>query len=222
MYIYQIEVSNVCSLRCSYCPHPTQKRAKGFMAFDTFKQCVTLFRQSENVNSLRLHNFGEVLLHPHLATFLEYAAAQGVECSFFTNGLSMKGVPFSRDEWQTLADHGLKTVDFSAHALSTQEFASIVEGIVTIGRVFDPKTRVLGSWAGQTGAPEVPVAEPCIFERLNAVVILWNGQLSSCCLDVEGGFKAMHISDILSGAQYRFRPIELCNSCASMRHEEQL
>ena len=38
MYIYQVEVSNICSLKCSYCPHPKQERKKGFMSFDTFKQ----------------------------------------------------------------------------------------------------------------------------------------------------------------------------------------
>jgi hypothetical protein len=36
------------------------------MSFDTFKKCVELFKVSENRNTLRLHNFGEALLHPEL------------------------------------------------------------------------------------------------------------------------------------------------------------
>lgn len=133
MFIYQIEVINICSLECTYCPHPIQQRKKGLMSLDTFKQCVALFKSSMNRNTLRLHNFGEVLLHPELPTFLRYAAGQGVECSFFTNGLTMRGVPFDREFWKNLADHGLKTVDFSAHKMSAELFSSIIDGIITIG-----------------------------------------------------------------------------------------
>jgi Radical SAM superfamily len=222
MYIYQIEVSNVCSLRCSYCPHPKQVRPKGMMSFDTFKKCVELFKVSGNRSTLRLHNFGEALLHPELPKFLSYAAGEGVECSFFTNGVSTKGQAFSREFWQNLANHGLKTVDFSAHALSVDTFSEMTNGLIKIGRVFDPKTRTLGTWAGQTGPPETPVPEPCLFERMNAMVILWDGRVSSCCLDVEGKRSPLWIDDLLRTKRYEFEPIHLCSSCSSMRHEEDL
>jgi hypothetical protein len=222
MYIYQIEVSNICSLKCGYCPHPAQQRQKGFMSFDTFKKCIELYGMSRNKNSLRLHNFGEVLLHPQLPIFLRHAADQGIKCSFFTNGLTMQNVPFSREFWQTLADNGLETVDFSAHQLPLEDFTHIVNGVIKIGRIFDPKNRVLGTWAGQTGPPESPIAEPCIFEKMDAMVVLWDGRISSCCLDVEGQMRQVHIDDLLQGKTYKFSPIALCNTCASMRHDESL
>jgi Radical SAM superfamily len=222
VYIYQIEVSNICSLKCTYCPHPEQQRTKGMMSLEVFQKCVELFGICQNKATLRLHNFGEVLLHPQLPVFIKYADERGVKCSFFTNGLTMKKTPFSREFWRNLADHGLETIDFSSHELKLEEFQEIVDGVVKIGRVYDPHTRVLGTWAGQTGPPEIPVPEPCIFERMNAMVVLWDGRISSCCLDVEGQAKGLHIDDLLRDKSYKFIPIRLCNTCSSMRHQENL
>ena len=30
--IYQAELSSFCNMKCTYCPHPTMKRAKGYMS----------------------------------------------------------------------------------------------------------------------------------------------------------------------------------------------
>ena len=213
MYIYQIEVSNICSLQCVYCPHPTQKRIKGLMNFDTFKKCIDLYKFSNNKSSLRLHNFGEVLLHRQLPNFVKYADDHGIKCSFFTNGLSINKKPFSREFWQNLADHGLETVDFSPHELSVEKFEKITDGVIKIGRVYNPRKRALGTWAGQTGQTEIPVSVPCLFQRMDALVILWNGRVSSCCLDVEGQIKELSIDDLLRSKTYQFERIPLCNTC---------
>jgi Radical SAM superfamily len=222
MYVYQIEVSNLCSLRCDYCPHPKQQRRKGFMSFETFAKCVQLYRMADNRNELFLHNFGEVLLHPELCGFLRYAADLGVKCSFFTNGVDGKRQPFTRAFWQKLADHGLERVDFSSHALTVEQFREITDGVVRVGNVFDPKLVKLGTWAGQVGAAEVPTSQPCLFERRNALVVLWDGRISSCCLDVEGRRSPLWIDDLLQGTPYRFEPISLCNTCSQMRDDEEM
>jgi len=223
MYIYQIEVSNHCSLTCSYCPHPFQARPKGLMTFATFRKCVELFKNHcDNVATLRLHNFGEVTLHPELPEFIRYARAEGVRCSFFTNGMRSRTQPHTERYWRELADAGLETVDFSAHVMSTSEFRATTGNRVVIGRVYDPGAVVPGSWAGQVGPAETPVPEPCIFQRMSALVVLWDGRISSCCLDVEGQFEGLHVDDLLAGRRYRFTPIPLCSTCSSMRHEEAL
>lgn len=222
MYVYQIEVSNICSLKCSYCPHPQQKRKKGFMTFDTFKKCVELYKNCENKNHLALHNFGEVLLHPRLHEFIEYAHDNSVKCRFFTNGVRSNKIPFKRDFWKKLVEHGLEEVHFSAHELSTKEFLEITDGLLKVNHIFDPKKNRLGSWAGQTGPAESTIDLPCIFERKNAFVVLWNGRISSCCLDVEGLRSDLWIDDILRDDSYKFEHISLCNSCASMRNNEDM
>ena len=106
MYVYEVEVSNVCSLTCVYCPHPTQERRKGFMSFETFQKCIELYQICENTQPLCLHNFGEVLLHPELPRFIRYANDHGIKVRFFTNGVNARKEPFSREHWQHLAAQG--------------------------------------------------------------------------------------------------------------------
>lgn len=44
----QIEASNLCSLTCVYCPHPTHVRPKGNMTMETFTKCVEIVKRSDN------------------------------------------------------------------------------------------------------------------------------------------------------------------------------
>ncbi len=193
------------------------------MSFETFAKCVELFRDHcDNTNTLRLHNFGEAALHPELPRLIRHAREQGVRCSFFTNGMRSRKQAVEREYWQGLADAGLETVDFSAHAMSAKEFQGVIRDVLVVGRVFDPAPENLGTWAGQVGPNEIPIPEPCIFQRKDAFVVLWDGRISSCCLDVEGQFKGLHVDDLLAGRRYEFRPIPLCRTCSSMRHEERL
>ena len=222
MYMYQIEVSNVCSLACAYCPHPTQQRAKSFMSEATFLDCVRLFKLCENKNELWLHNFGEALLHPDLARFIALARDEGVRCSFFTNGMRNRHEPVPSATWHELAEAGLESVSFSAHAMTPAEFEEIVDGEVTVRAVFDPVPVNLRSWAGQVGPAETPPAEPCLFQRRNAFVVLWDGRISSCCLDVEGFHRDLFVGDLLAARDYSFRPIPLCGTCGSMRDDEDM
>lgn len=223
MYMYQIEVSNVCSLRCSYCPHPQQQRTKSFMSEATFRMCVELFKSCENKNELWLHNFGEALLHPKLAAFIALARERGVKCSFFTNGMQTRTHPVPSAAWRELADAGLESVSFSAHAMTVTEFGQMVGGALEIRQTFDPVAANLRSWAGQVGPAETPSAEPCLFQRHDAFVVLWDGRISSCCLDVEGFHRDLFVRDLLEGTRtYSFRSIPLCGTCSSMRAEEDM
>src|SRR5687767_12820263 len=151
MYVYQIEVSNVCSLTCGYCPHPVQQRPKSLMSAETFGKCVELYRRSENKNELWLHNFGEAVLHPQLPDFIAYAKERGVSCSFFTNGMRNKKDAVERETWARLAGAGLERVSFSAHQMTADDFHRVVDGLLVVDKVFDPVPANLKTWAGQVG-----------------------------------------------------------------------
>jgi hypothetical protein len=228
MFIYQIELSNYCSLKCSYCPHPGQVREKGLMSVETFRKCIALYKLCRNTQPLTLHNFGEALLHPKLSEFIAYARDEGVRVVFFTNGVNPAGVPYPREVWQKLAASGLEEVNFSAHALSAPVFRAIVDGVVRVGRIFDPRTSRMGTWGGQvplvTLGPvrEYPQEGPCLFERRRAFVVLWDGKISACCLDAEGRREELWVDDLLRSGRYEFAPISLCAGCGSMRGEEAL
>lgn len=223
MYVYQIEISNYCSLKCAYCPHKKQMRPKGFMSFDTFKKCVELFKMSNNKGKMYLHNFGEPLLHPDICEFIKYANQEGIECSCFTSGIGNNGVPFSREVYMKLRKSGMRIIDFSAHAMTVQQFQTQIDGVLSLGNCFIPNKENLGNWGGQIDGIICPRDNrDCIFERKNCLVVLWDGTIASCCIDVEGSPRIQHIDDILGGEKYKFKKIPLCKTCSAMRDDEEL
>lgn len=222
MKIYQVELSNFCNLSCKYCPHPFQKRTKGYMTFDTFKKVVSL-TQKCNQSLLYLHNFGEVLLYPDLAEFISYARENGIECSFYTNGLL-----FTEELLKKLYSAGLRRVSISNHVADTDiKVNELIQksGVpIFIEEVYDVKER--HNWAGQIPDSECDhichaSENQCIFQRQNAFVILWNGDVSSCCIDCEGVSCRFTVDDLLV-KDYVFIKSKLCNSCDLMRGEEEL
>lgn len=70
-FIYIIEVSGTCNLRCPTCPvgnFPDASRPKGFMDLDLFRRIVEKIRQDSVVENPKvwLFNWGEPMLHPKL------------------------------------------------------------------------------------------------------------------------------------------------------------
>lgn len=223
MYMYQIEISNYCSLSCAYCPYHMQKRLKGMMSFETFKKCVQVFKECENEGKLFLHNFGEPLLNPNIFEFIYYASANNVECSFFTNGMDENGNPFSRDIYKKLRACGMKSISFSAHKLSVEMFKNNIGDLLNIDSIFIPEKNKLGNWGGQICGFEQPEVEgKCIFEKKNCFVVLWDGSIASCCIDVEGNPRKYHINDLIISGEYQFSKIPLCGTCAAMREDEKM
>ena len=77
-----VEITNVCNLRCSFCPGT--KRRQGFMTAEDFRSIAEKFRGA--VQYLYLHVMGEPLLHPELAQILSTAAELGFRVCVTTNG----------------------------------------------------------------------------------------------------------------------------------------
>lgn len=223
MKIYQVEISNYCNLSCEYCPHSFQKREKGFMSFETFKNVVELAKKCDQT-LLYLHNFGEPLLHPQLDQFILYASKNNIECSFYTNG-----VLFSEVIAKKLYGAGIRKISISNHSPNAE--TCVVSAIkaadvpIVIEEVYVPNKR--HNWAGQISAEKCDYVckfskSPCIFERENAFVVLWNGDIASCCLDCEGASVEYRVTDILHNQKYSFKKFKLCNCCDLMRGYEDL
>jgi len=222
MKLYQVEISNVCNLTCVYCPHPQQKRKKGYMTSETFRKVVAVAKRCGQ-NLLYLHNFGEPLLHPQLAMFLRYASEQGVECSFFTNGLLA-----SPQVLQQLYNSGLRRISISDHVAGSGQvvWQTIQQNglSIRIDEIYTPTVR--HNWAGQVDAIYCEhlchaIQEPCIFAREDAFVILWNGDVAACCIDCEGVSVRCTVDDLLR-QDYCFHAHRLCAHCDLMRGYEAL
>ncbi len=77
-----IEITNICNLKCSFCPHTTRKPS--FMSFAQF--CVILDKIREYTDYIYLHVMGEPLLHPEINRFIQEANSRGFFVNITTNG----------------------------------------------------------------------------------------------------------------------------------------
>lgn len=70
-YIYEIEPTNHCPYKCIMCPRGIGKmtRKKGFMDMDLFNTILTWFPLDQKL--VRLHHFGEAVLHPDIHTMVK-------------------------------------------------------------------------------------------------------------------------------------------------------
>ena len=64
-----LEITNVCNLRCSFCPKT--RRAPQFLSEEAFR--TLLIRLQGWTEYVYFHLMGEPLLHPELSRFLEIA-----------------------------------------------------------------------------------------------------------------------------------------------------
>lgn len=227
MLIYQIEISNRCNLTCSYCPHPNQDREQGLMSWPTFEKSIELLIHCGQ-RTAYLHNFGEPLLHPDLVEFVRHCSTRGVSASFFTNGVLL-----GHDALRRLADAGLRFLCLSEHTKGEfNKVRTLVEDggyPIEIRDTFRPERRTLHSWAGQVRARHADddgdgiTLGPCIFQRHDAAVVLWDGRINVCCIDADGKQTRGTVEDFLvDPSRYRFQPIPLCGTCSLMRGEEDL
>ena len=77
-----LEITNVCNLRCSFCPGTGRKA--GFLRPENFRLLAGRLRP--HTEYLYLHLMGEPLLHPRLGELLDIAGDLGFRVMITTNG----------------------------------------------------------------------------------------------------------------------------------------
>lgn len=77
-YIYEIEPTNHCPYTCIMCPRGTgkMKRETGYMELDHFVRILSMFPEGQKV--VRLHHFGEAILHPEIDTMIRMVGEAGL------------------------------------------------------------------------------------------------------------------------------------------------
>ena len=169
------------------------------MSIEVFNKVLMLANKCGQ-KIIYLHNFGEPLLHPKLELFIKTATRNGIECSFYTNGLLLDS---SRID--SLYEAGLRTISISNHIKGTSE--KVLEEMkkskysLNIEEIYEPV--FIHNWCGQIqydGCTHIcsVASEPCIFEKQDAFVVLWNGNISSCCIDCNGLSCSLSIDDLLA------------------------
>lgn len=189
--IYQVELSSVCNLKCSYCPHPRMQRPQGYMSSDVLDACIAWIR-STGGDRIVLHHFGEPLMHPHFPDRLKQCAESGLQIQFSTNGVLLDKM------WnEMLASDAPLDVMLSIHlwydesprmyARALHEFIDRAEGTnINILPAYNYKQGEYSIHEWATGRHSKWNVRQCPFIRCNLAVVLWNGDIASCCVDHEG------------------------------------
>ena len=109
-----LEISNVCNLRCSFCPGT--RREKRFMTEAEFSSMLARLRPWTDY--LYFHLMGEPLCHPNLEAFLRLAGESGFRIILTTNGTLL-------EEKQNilLSAPALHKVNISLHAFEANDLA---------------------------------------------------------------------------------------------------
>ena len=82
----EIEFTNCCNSKCSYCPRRFGVGNEGFMDLELFKKII---KESEDYpeTTLQLHRRGESLLHPIFIEMLEYIKGRFKSIQLATNAI---------------------------------------------------------------------------------------------------------------------------------------
>jgi hypothetical protein len=139
--IVQIEATNICNAKCTFCPRDDMKRRQGIMDMALFTrivdQCASL-----GIGHVRMHNYGEAFVDKKLPEKIAYAKSKGIrEVGVITNG-SLLGP----DVAKAVVEAGLDAINISLDAAGRETFESTrlglkydkvianVEGLVRIRR----------------------------------------------------------------------------------------
>lgn len=109
-----LEISNVCNLRCHFCPGT--KRMPHVMDEADFTILATKLRPWTDF--LYLHLMGEPLCHPKLSEYLAIAGKLGFKVILTTNGTLLP-----RQQEMLLQAPGLHKVNISLHAFEANDLA---------------------------------------------------------------------------------------------------
>ncbi len=102
-----IEISDICGLKCSFCPAP--KGNRGVMDLELFKKAV--FESKHYTNLIALHILGDPLSVENLANYLAIAKDANLKVEITTSGANLS-------DFDLLLQSPIKQVNFSLDALN--------------------------------------------------------------------------------------------------------
>ena len=83
-----VELTNICNLHCSYCLRDEDAlyhQKANFFSIDLLQRVIREARQTMGASHL-MFTGGETTLHPKFKEIIETVGAEGMKCSFITNG----------------------------------------------------------------------------------------------------------------------------------------
>lgn len=133
-----IEISNVCNLRCAFCPGT--KRRPRIMSETEFESLLPKLRPFTDY--LYFHIMGEPLCHPLLESFLRLAEKYGFKVILTTNGTLL-----AKMQEILLASPALHKINISLHAFEANDlsvpFSEYLDNCFEFGKAAEGKKLVV-------------------------------------------------------------------------------
>lgn len=120
--LLRLESTNHCNFACTFCPHPTMERDKGFMDEQMIKTIIDDASEL-GFKMLDLRNFGEPLMDKRLPEFAAYARDKGFNKIY----IHTNGWPLRADRLDAWGKAGITEVNLSLSPKA--EFAETRPGI---------------------------------------------------------------------------------------------
>lgn len=145
-----LEISNVCNLRCAFCPGTSRK--PGVMTEEAFASLLPKLQPWSDY--LYFHLMGEPLCHPNLERFLALAGDAGFQVILTTNGTLLK-----KQQQILLNAPALHKINVSLHAFEANDldipFSEYLDRCLSFGRAAASKKLVVYRLWNQGGAEEM-------------------------------------------------------------------
>jgi len=122
--IVQIEATNICNAKCTFCPRDDMTRRQGVMDMALFQKVVDECARL-GIGHVRMHNYGEAFVDKRLPEKIAYAKSKGIpEVGVITNG-SLIG----QDVAKAVVEAGLDAINISLDAAGRETFESTRLGL---------------------------------------------------------------------------------------------
>lgn len=120
--VLNVELTNICTENCIWCPREAMTRPKGFMKFELFKKVIDEASGFPKLRKLFMHWMGEPLLHPEFMKFAEYAknkdVAEAIE-------IATNGVALTEDKMKRMIELGIDELFISIDAATSEKYTSL-------------------------------------------------------------------------------------------------
>ncbi|MBI5045199.1 MAG: radical SAM protein [Candidatus Levybacteria bacterium] len=135
-----IESVAVCNLRCPFCATTNSRWGndkRGFMALSIYRKIIDE-GAANGLCAIKLSLRGEPLLHPKLASMVEYAKKKGIMDVYFnTNAILL-----TEEKFEQLIDAGLDRISISIEGFTREVYEKFRVG-ATFERLLDNVSRLI-------------------------------------------------------------------------------
>lgn len=128
-----IEITNICNLRCSFCP-PTSRKAE-HMSPAVFLHILKQIKT--HTGYIYLHVKGEPLLHPELDKILDLSFEEGFQVNITTNGTLINKIG-----QMLLTKPAVRQINFSLHSINSDSQDDYIQSILSFTKDAIVKTKM--------------------------------------------------------------------------------